>query len=214
MTVISRCTNCDATSYMGILTHRDSCVAAKPKPITGNIMPAIEVSGLDLSKLKTNAGRESPPMPNKSTDADGELDLPEFFRLASLIGCEPQDEVKHRAQLVEFVEEWHTKALKATAKAFGGCDKCFGKGYASYKGTYYARGSQWPDRDAMKFCSCDRGKELEKRFEATELRARIDERKKMKHDWLTTVASDDFEERHNTRVTKLEAAAKTRRINR
>lgn len=52
------------------------------------------------------------------------------------------------------------KARKETEKAFGGCHSCYGKGYATYSGEYAARGMRWPDQK-IKFCDCERGKQLE-----------------------------------------------------
>ncbi len=63
----------------------------------------------------------------------------------------------------------------AQAKAFGGCTKCYGKGYAttiqwaSGKGeSHMGQGDvevsyKLPE---MRFCSCERGKELQRRFAA------------------------------------------------
>lgn len=58
-----------------------------------------------------------------------------------------------------------------TAKAYGGCTNCFGKGYATYiNGTtaYSDFGdelggdySRHTDKLEMRFCTCDRGKQLE-----------------------------------------------------
>jgi len=62
--------------------------------------------------------------------------------------------------------ENHLKSLwqKETEKAFGGCKNCYGKGYATI--TMYAIGRNYQQKmPEMKFCSCERGKELEKRFE-------------------------------------------------
>lgn len=57
-------------------------------------------------------------------------------------------------------------ALEKTEKAYGGCHMCFGKGYATvndrwagtdeFTGKRYETGS----RNAMKFCTCERGKQL------------------------------------------------------
>ena len=59
------------------------------------------------------------------------------------------------------------KALEATAKAYGGCTKCYGKGYATV--AHNLRGSAdfigdptylWK-ANPIKTCSCDRGKQIE-----------------------------------------------------
>lgn len=71
-------------------------------------------------------------------------------------------------QLVEFVLE----EIAETEKAYGGCHSCYGKGYATVNDKWLAFDT---DQDigspggtfsggedfAMKFCSCDRGKQLE-----------------------------------------------------
>lgn len=44
-------------------------------------------------------------------------------------------------------------------KAYGGCHKCYGKGYASYLGKFRGGRMEWPDL-SMKFCDCGRGKQL------------------------------------------------------
>jgi hypothetical protein len=66
--------------------------------------------------------------------------------------------------------------LEATEKAYGGCHLCFGKGYASYKsavswghgdvdlGATHGPGKR--DTLEMRYCSCDRGKQLKSYVEA------------------------------------------------
>lgn len=64
-------------------------------------------------------------------------------------------------QIKALIETEATRREQQTAKAYGGCTMCYGKGYASYKAEYRARGMRWDDPENMKFCSCDRGKQLE-----------------------------------------------------
>lgn len=56
------------------------------------------------------------------------------------------------------------------ALAYGGCTNCYGKGYATYSGEYSARGMKWPDKP-IKYCDCERGKQLEKVNERIALEA-------------------------------------------
>lgn len=48
---------------------------------------------------------------------------------------------------------------RETAKAYGGCVKCYGKGYSTYKEGYSAQGTHWTE-DQMLYCGCSRGKQL------------------------------------------------------
>ena len=47
------------------------------------------------------------PSPTPSIDAR------ELFRLASLIGCEPEDEARHRADLKAFVDQYVSEHIQA-----------------------------------------------------------------------------------------------------
>ena len=54
------------------------------------------------------------------------------------------------------------EAIAQTEKAFGGCKKCYGKGYATVKYGYsesdgFIKGSM---KTRMEFCSCNRGQQL------------------------------------------------------
>ena len=44
----------------------------------------------------------------------------ELFRLASLIGCEPEDEARHRADLKAFVDQYVSERIKSEAAKY--CD--------------------------------------------------------------------------------------------
>lgn len=71
-------------------------------------------------------------------------------------------------------ESWrrgYQQGKQETEKAFGGCKNCYGKGYAtcleyteslSDFGGIKSKRYKLPE---MRFCSCDRGKELKRRFE-------------------------------------------------
>lgn len=69
-------------------------------------------------------------------------------------------------QIMHLINEQVAVAVTKTEKAYGGCHICYGKGYATvndrwagadeWTGKRYETGS----RNAMKFCSCERGKQL------------------------------------------------------
>ncbi|WP_131816182.1 hypothetical protein [Mycolicibacterium porcinum] len=54
-----------------------------------------------------------------------------------------------------------------TEKAYGGCRNCYGKGYATQKSEVRARGMRW-DTSGIKFCDCERGKQLQQLIERKE----------------------------------------------
>ena len=85
-----------------------------------------------------------------------------------------------RHQLLALIEQ--------TKKSYGGCEKCYGKGYATVSsrwtaydtdtdigspGGMYSGGEDFE----MKFCDCERGTQLGKLIEQRERRARIDGRR-------------------------------------
>lgn len=45
-------------------------------------------------------------------------------------------------------------------KAYGGCHKCYGKGYATVRRGETYRGSTHNKRTDIKYCTCERGKQL------------------------------------------------------
>lgn len=72
---------------------------------------------------------------------------------------------------------WRDRAIhqreQSLAKAYGGCTNCYGKGYATVNDAWHGHDTDTDigspggyvsggDRNAMKLCSCDRGKQLEK----------------------------------------------------
>lgn len=58
-------------------------------------------------------------------------------------------------------------AQRDIEKAYGGCRKCYGKGYSTVRhgltgfNDFGGDGFESPIRTHMKFCTCDRGKQLE-----------------------------------------------------
>lgn len=67
------------------------------------------------------------------------------------------------------------RARKETEKAFGGCTNCYGKGYATVNDRWSGYGTDGDiggleghvsggNPNAMKFCKCDRGKQISVRI--------------------------------------------------
>lgn len=92
-------------------------------------------------------------------DKELELDLSNFLL----------DFVNGKVSMKDVVE--YVKRIKYnTVKAFGGCEKCYGKGYATYR-YGLAESTDLPDSEpirriergmntTMVYCVCDRGKQL------------------------------------------------------
>jgi hypothetical protein len=61
----------------------------------------------------------------------------------------------------EALEDVQQLTREETAKAYGNCQKCYGKGYSTYFETYEdpARGEKW-NKEEMLFCKCARGNQL------------------------------------------------------
>jgi hypothetical protein len=65
------------------------------------------------------------------------------------------------------LDEVYQLGVEGTEKAYGGCKKCYGKGYATVRyGLKYVADFEGdkdyidPIKTHMHFCSCDRGKQL------------------------------------------------------
>src|SRR5574343_186000 len=80
----------------------------------------------------------------------------------------------------EEIKSFLSNVISQTEKAFGGCLNCYGKGY--HTTIEYASGhGEWDmgqgdikihyQLPEMRFCNCDRGIELKKRFDATQKEA-------------------------------------------
>lgn len=63
---------------------------------------------------------------------------------------------------------------KEIEKAYGSCHKCYGKGYATTI-DYSSGGGMTTKNPVIRYCSCERGKQLEKLNELSNKEARIDE---------------------------------------
>lgn len=70
-----------------------------------------------------------------------------------------------------------TQAMRAEfaaqANAYGGCTLCYGKGYSTVRRgeTYHGRTHNM--RNDIKFCTCDRGRQLEQLFAGEVLKSRL-----------------------------------------
>lgn len=69
-------------------------------------------------------------------------------------------------QLLALISDYTNRQVALTEKAFGGCKKCYGKGYSTvmegehgYE-DFGGDGFDVPPHVQMRFCSCDRGKQL------------------------------------------------------
>jgi len=96
-----------------------------------------------------------------------------------------------QAEFVAAVAAQVAAARVDEAKAYGGCTKCYGKGYATVSdrwlghdtdtdvgspGGYVSGGEDF----AMKFCSCDRGKQLERLTTRITAAAKVEELEALK----------------------------------
>lgn len=67
---------------------------------------------------------------------------------------------------IEFIDEiWDN--FEKIKKAFGGCEKCYGKGYSTYRYGIIGipdfegdKGFKDPIKTNIVYCTCDRGKQL------------------------------------------------------
>lgn len=111
-----------------------------------------------------DCGRELLPKPQKQEQWK-ELDY-YLLRYAEKVGTE--EAPVWREKIKSLVRSQIQQAQKETEKAFGGCTKCYGKGYATYRSGTSWRGDFEGDPDGstpiserMVYCTCDRGKQLE-----------------------------------------------------
>lgn len=89
-------------------------------------------------------------------------------------------------QELDALVQLFNKELAQIEKAYGGCHNCYGKGYATVNDAWHGYDTDQDigspggyvsggDRNAMKFCSCDRGEQLRAQLARREAEARIDE---------------------------------------
>lgn len=98
------------------------------------------------------------------------------FNLDDLVGFILNREIK--LMLTIAAERSKVEQLRTVEKAYGGCHKCYGKGYATVKSQITGYGTDGDiggyegpyKRDTpvqMNFCDCDRGKQLERLLHPT-----------------------------------------------
>lgn len=56
----------------------------------------------------------------------------------------------------------HIKLKREILKLIGNCTSCFGKGYATTETFATAKGKKWRTSGPMRFCECERGRQLKK----------------------------------------------------
>lgn len=116
------------------------------------------------------------------TQGNAELDRGTFRRLADPIkryfvdlGMDELDAGVTAANILTsmtpaiqtFVAAQKLEARKETEKAFGGCKKCYGKGYATVRSgligyeDFGGDGFKTPPTNKIKYCTCDRGTQLQ-----------------------------------------------------
>lgn len=118
---------------------------------------------------------------------------------------EPLDPMVNEA--INDLESLFTNHTAKAEKAYGGCRNCYGKGYATKQDFVQAvrSGKKYPS-DPMKYCTCDRGQQLEKLVSYHTAKAEIAEIK----EWIT-IADHSFEDHARiadlmrAHVSKLEA---------
>jgi hypothetical protein len=96
--------------------------------------------------------------------------IKDFFEL-------PNDGMIRKDHVAEFLAHSSTltdSTLREVEKAYGGCRKCYGKGYSTVLEHYSGHGesdvgqgdvSVFGEMPRMNFCSCERGKALKKEIE-------------------------------------------------
>jgi len=62
--------------------------------------------------------------------------------------------------IVEFIQTEIAEAERRAGKAFGGCTKCYGKGYSTSISYNAGGGKKWR-KPLINYCTCERGKQLE-----------------------------------------------------
>jgi hypothetical protein len=77
---------------------------------------------------------------------------------------EKESDRKEVYKYINLVETYAQEREKQTEKAFGGCNKCYGKGYGTVIENASTRYETW-SLPRMNYCTCDRGVSLAKEVE-------------------------------------------------
>ena len=91
---------------------------------------------------------------------------------------DPTDAATVVGAWVALFDRYAAEREKQVAKAFGGCTNCYGKGYATVNDRWHRYGTDGDiggfeghisggNANAMKFCKCERGKQLSALKETT-----------------------------------------------
>lgn len=73
---------------------------------------------------------------------------------------------KELESVMALIHQKELEAERRTEKAFGGCKKCYGKGYSTVRdgvigyNDFGGEGFKSPVTTKMRFCACERGKQL------------------------------------------------------
>lgn len=94
-----------------------------------------------------------------SQQPDNELDIM-IGHYHRELAAAADDDITPNGNFKQHLLAWRDKATKEVAKAYGNCTKCYGKGYATWRHGETYRGVTHNMRDDIKFCTCERGKQL------------------------------------------------------
>ena len=75
--------------------------------------------------------------------------------------------------LMQLIQTEIAEAERRAGKAFGGCTKCYGKGYSTSISYNAGGGKKWR-KPLINYCTCDRGEQLE---QLTEIEVSGEEKK-------------------------------------
>lgn len=97
-----------------------------------------------------------------STKLDEQLD---FLQTAVLYADGDENVLTNQRQMVEqAIEAYIAEQKKKIEQAYGGCHKCYGKGYSTVRrGRSYRKNGVYATHEIneeMNYCTCDRGKQL------------------------------------------------------
>lgn len=134
-------------------------------------------------QVGVQVGSKSTPLP---TLEDILLGLENYTR-----GAEYYEHCYTPAEAKAAIQRLIAANRQETEKAYGGCHRCYGKGYATQKSEVRARGLRW-DTSGIKFCECARGKQLELVIAAE----RLEELKQVKlYNELTRIGVEEVDRR-------------------
>lgn len=114
-------------------------------------------------------------IPKENVDTKEIKGLHERFEKEFEVGASKGTLINHWDRLLKFIKQEIAQAENRTAKAFGGCTLCYGKGYATTKvqastgsGDFEDVEPKTWDLNPYRICSCDRGKQFHSALEAAQ----------------------------------------------